>query len=262
MNIDILVQYCVYNDYPIWRRMIKDYRSLFNKVILYPSRHHGYIDLEDFSKRVFPETWADPVEIDYGVEDWRQAEVTPLLDYSDSEWVWFTEQDFFVDDWDKFYADIEEAMKTNDMIGWWQESQKFMHPCCLFIKRELLNKTDKDFSAHPETKNSDHFAMITRDAERLGAKILKLQDIGYTNWENAYHLAGLTYPAQDFKGDNTIFGVGNLEAFYVYNYFSRRADVEQSELYMQLSVAIEKVMEKKHKVSIDPETSKWAKFYE
>ena len=94
------------------------------------------------SKQQIKETWVDPVTIDYSVEDWRQAETTPCLKHLAGDWVWFREQDFFVEDWDKFYEDVDKLCKTSDMFGWWQESQNFIHPCCLFIKRELLNKTD------------------------------------------------------------------------------------------------------------------------
>jgi len=41
---------------------------------------------------------------------------------------------------------------------------------------------------------------------------------------------------------------------FVWGDVRKRGDFEK--------IPIEKVMEKKHKVSIDPETSKWAKFYE
>ena len=104
MIIDIVSQICIFTDYPIWRANIQKYRDKFKKVITYPSRHHGVIDLEEFWKRVFPETWVEPVEIDYGKEDWRTAETNPCLKLSDSEWIWFTEADFFVKDWNKFFS--------------------------------------------------------------------------------------------------------------------------------------------------------------
>jgi len=50
MNVDIVTQYCIYNDYPIWRHNMLKYRDRVKKIILYPSRHHGVIDLESFEK--------------------------------------------------------------------------------------------------------------------------------------------------------------------------------------------------------------------
>jgi len=263
-KIDIIEQICVFCDYPHHRANLKKYRDRINKIILYPSRHHGFRDFEGFLKEQIKETWAEPVEIDFSTEDWRQAETTPLLKYSDAEWLWFREADFFVDDWDKFYTDVDKLLKTSDMFGWYQYSHfkgGFVHPCCNFIKRELFEKTQKDFKAHPEIDGCDHFAMLTRDAEKLGAKIVKLQDIGYKDWENAFHLGGMSYPAQNW-GSDRIFGVGNKEAFFVYNYFSRQVPDQHPE-YLKLSYEIEDYMKRNEGMSeVDPLTSRFRKFYE
>lgn len=263
MKPDRVLQYCVHNDYPIFRKHIKDYRDKVNKIILYPSRHHGYIDFEYFAKKNIKETWVEPVEIDYGKEDWRQAETTPCLEHSTSEWLWFSEQDFFVSSWEKFFNIIEELSKHCDMFGWWQESSfkgGYVHPCCLFIKREWFEKTKKDFCAHPEIIGCDHFAMITRDMEELGGKICKLQDNGFENWVDAFHLQGLTYPYQNWP-DKT-FGVGNQFAFYTYNYWSRSANVKQHKKYVELSLKIQNYMEEigLHGSDNNPE-NQWKKFF-
>ena len=168
------------------------------------------------------------------------------------------EQDFFVDDWDNLWQDVEKAAETSDAIGWWNETAfPYLHPCFFLIKRELLDKTQKDFRAHTEIPGADHFAMLTRDIERVGGKITKLQDMGWINWENAFHLGGLTYVYQDWKGDGTDhFGVGNVEAFYNYNYWSRQAPVEQSSEYIKLSIAIERTLEEKYHLN-----DKWKPFF-
>ena len=200
--IDVISQICVFNDYPIYRQLLTKYRDKFNKIILYPSRHHGVIDMEEFMRRTFPETWVTGHEIDWTTPniDWRQAETEPCLELSDAEWILFMEQDFFVDDWDKLWKDVEKAMETSDMIGWWNETAfSYVHPCFLLIKRELLEKTHKDFRAHPEIYGCDHFAILTHDVQFLGAKITKLQDLGWKEWENAFHMGGLTYPYQNWR---------------------------------------------------------------
>jgi len=258
--IDIVLQYCVYNDYPIWRKMIKKYRPLFNKIILYPSRHHGYIDLEEFSKEQIKETWVDPVEIDFGKEDWRQAETIPCLEHVEADWIWFAEQDFFVDDWDKFFMDVQAQMEEADMIGWWSPSQfPYVHPSCLFIKKETLEKTRKDFRAHPDIIGCDHFAMLTRDVEKFG-KIVKLQDLGYKNWENACHLGGMTYPYQNWSTDRH-FGVGNVPMFYAYNHWSRKVEPSSPE-YIKLSLEVEEELKKREDCQFDPEDNKFVKFFD
>lgn len=268
-SIDIVCQYCIFNDYPIFRRNMAKYRDKFNKIILYPSRHHGHIDLEEFAKRVFPETWVEPVAIDYGVQDWRQAETEPCLKHIEAEWVWFTEQDFFVRDWDWFYKAIEEEMKLADMIGWMNLTHyHYIHPCCLFIKKEVLDKTQKDFRAHPEIDGCDHFAMLTRDVEKMGKKITPIQGLTLDNgqhpkeWEDFFHLGGLTYPYQNW-GFEKHFGVGNKEAFYSYNYWSRKAEVEQSPEYLKLSEEVEEELNNRFRMKMrtDPENNKWKEFF-
>lgn len=258
MNIDVISQICVYNDYPIYRHLIGKYRDNFKKIILYPSRHHGVIDMEEFLKRTLPETWVTGHTIDWTTPeiDWRQAETEPCLELSDAEWVLFLEQDFFVDDWNKLWRDVEFAMQDADLIGWWNETEfPYIHPCFLLIKRELLEKTNKDFRAHPEIPGADHFAQITRDVEKLGGTIIKLQDLGWTDPENAFHLGGLTYPYQDFKGDETIIGVKYPEAFATYNYAISHMDLDAK--YKQLVVDVAQVLKNKS-IKSNP---KWEKFF-
>lgn len=264
MNIDIISQICVYCDYPLWRKMVRDYRDEFNKVILYPSKQHGVCDLEDFWLKEFPETWVAREPIDYGITDWRQGETEPLIAVSDAEWLWFMEADFFVTNWKKLFRDFKDAMADgSELIGCWSPSQfPYMHPCCLLIKRELLDKTNKDFRAHPEIHGSDHFAMITRDAERLGAKITTLEDLGYKEWEDYYHLGGLTYAFQDWKGNGKDhFGMKSPEAYYVYLEHANKADVVQSPKYLKQAAEIQEVLRKRYP-ELNLNENKWTKFYQ
>ena len=255
--IDILSQVCIYVDFPLWRAWIGKYRSKFKKVILYASRHHGVTDLEDFWRKSLPETWVS-TNIDWitpGI-DWRQAETEPCLALSDAEWILFMEQDFFVDDWDKLWSDVEKTMESADLIGWWNETHfPYMHPCFLLMKRELLDKTNKDFRAHPEINGGDHFCMITQDAIRLGAKIIKLQDLGWTDPDHAYHLGGLTYPYQNFAEDETIIGVKYPEALATYNKIIQELDLNSD--FRNLCEDLDVCLERK---GIFPDT-KWDKFF-
>src|SRR5258708_16000784 len=96
-TIDLISQLCVYCDYPLMRQHFEHYRNQYNKIILYPSRQHGYLDLESFLKENIKETWVERVPVDYGKEDWRQAETIPCLAHSNAEWIRFAEADFFAD---------------------------------------------------------------------------------------------------------------------------------------------------------------------
>lgn len=237
---DLLLQYCVYCDYPIYRAWIAKYRNKFNKIIIYPSRHHGVIDLEEFAKKVLPETWVDPVKIDYGVEDWRQAETIPMLKHVESDWLWFSEQDFFCKDWDKLFSDLEKASRDADMMGLWNPTHfPYVHPSCLIIKKELLDQTKKDFRAHPEINGADHFSFITKNAQELFANIVTLQDMGWTE-DKAMHLGGLTYIYQNFKDDFTNhIGVKYPSMFQMYNALQRLAPVEQNQEFINLTYKVE-----------------------
>jgi len=243
---------------------MKNHRDKFKKIILYPSKQHGTTDLEDFWLENFKETWVtrDP-EADYGKNDWRQLESEPLVEVSDAEWVYFVEADFFVADWEKFFNDVEKQMETSDMIGYWNPSGfPYMHPSCLFMRRSLFDKTNKDFRAHPEIAGSDHFAMLTRDAERLGARMTTLEDMEYKEWEDYFHLGGLTYTFQDWKGDGSdIFGTKSSEAYYVYLYCADKADVPQSPKYLKQAKEIFNTLAKKFP-DLDLEDNKWTKFYQ
>lgn len=258
-TIDLLSQVCIYTDFPFWREWIKKYRSNFNKVILYASKQHGVVDLETYWRDVLPETWVS-TKIDWTTPgiDWRQAESEPLLEKSESKWILFMEADFFCDDWDKLWTDVEKAMETADLIGWWSASAfPYIHPCFCLIKRELLDKTNKDFRAHPEIDGSDHFAMITKDAEALGAKIVKLQDLGWTEPDHAFHLGGLTYPFQDFKGDETIIGTKYPAAFATY-VDTLIAEWETDSRFLKLAMEMAIVLRNK---GIERD-SKWFKFFQ
>lgn len=255
--IDVISQICVYCDYPLFRAWIKKYRNKFDKVLLYASRHHGVVDLEEYLREQIPETWVSET-IDWtepGI-DWRQREVTPCLELSDADWILFLEQDFFCDDWDKLWKDVELAMKTADLIGWWSASAfPYIHPCFLLIKRELLDKTKKDFRAHPEIDGSDHFAMITHDAQNLGANIVKLQDLGWTEPDHAFHLGGLTYPYQDFKEDETIIGCKYPAALSTYNEIILGLDLQPE--FKELCLKLKTVLADKG-YNYFP---KWSKFF-
>ncbi|MEK6880463.1 MAG: hypothetical protein AABY22_12680, partial [Nanoarchaeota archaeon] len=151
MTIDLLTQYCTHCDYPIWKKWLKKYRNKFNKVILYPNEYYRDLDFKAFAKENIKETWVENHVIDWTTPgiDWRQAEVEPMLELSDSEWIFFNEQDFFVKDWDKFFEAVFKAMAEGaDAIGWMNPTHfPYLHPACFFVKREFLNKTKLDFRA-------------------------------------------------------------------------------------------------------------------
>lgn len=264
-KIDLLMQHSIYCDYPVWRLHLKRNRDVFNKVILYPSDHYRKVSFKDFVQKVIPETWVTPVEIDWSKADWRQVETIPMLNQSNAEWVYFNEPDWFVKDYQKFYEKVIETMeKGAEAIGWMNMTNfPYLHPSSLFVKRSVLEKTQKDFSAHSEINGCDHFAMITHDLKKLGAKIVTFEELGFKDFEDCFHLGGLTQNFIEIAENNPYTSWHRAEIFFVQNYWSRKADVEQSPLYLNISLQMEQLMKEgvPECKNLDPETSEWSKFF-
>lgn len=244
-NIDVLMVWCTAVDYPLTRLLLRKYRNKFNKILISGSKHHGVLTLENYLKRVFPETWLT-LDINWTTPgiDWRQAETEPCLTFSDSEWILFLEQDFFCDNWDKLWEDVEKAMETSDAIGWWNLTHfPYLHPSFFLVKREALDKTKKDFSAHSEINGGDHFSMITHDLVENGAKITRLQDLGWTDPKHAFHLGGLTSIYQNFDGDNILIGVRYPHALATYNRVIQSLDLDPE--FRTMCNSLDKVLEKR-----------------
>jgi hypothetical protein len=138
--------------------MIKENREHFNKVIIVWTdmnvRDPNYKIYVQQAMRNDKITFLDclPAEAN---EDWRNKAINMALSVSDSEWVYFTEQDFILSGY--FWREVTDLMKRCEVFGRYQEGR--LHPCCLFIKRYLLNKTSLDFSANGD-KGYDHFGLI------------------------------------------------------------------------------------------------------
>jgi hypothetical protein len=179
---DILVSWPYHIDYPLWRQQIHDNRSLFAKVIIVftnmnvPRDYRGWVREAMKDDNVsFVES--DPVESE---EDWRDIAVNTGLRKSKADWVWFTEQDFF---WKEgFWEKVEKEMGSFEVVSVCIEGR--MHPCCIFAKRAVIEKTRKDFSV--TTDRLDHFGKFQEDVDVLSSPRFWLPDDLYC------HLGGLS----------------------------------------------------------------------
>ena len=274
MRPDLMVCWIKHCDYPIFRRFLRRYRAFFGKIIIYFSEHFRHMYYDKFIEKDLSILgniqFLPNIEYKYGVEDWRDIATNHMLKFTNSEWICSVEQDWFCRDWDKFLSKMNDAMKTSDLIGFWQASdtnQKFrgyIHPACWFIKRSILDQTSKDFSAHPEVNGCDHFGMITRDVEKLGGKIVKLEDLGFKIgvWSDtdAYHQGGINQNYLEGLKPEYVFH--RAELFYIYNWYSLKEDtVTYSNEFMELMKKIDIKLSDKRFLFENPETSKWAIFY-
>lgn len=163
---DVLVTWPRNCDYPLWRQWIKDNRFRFNRVIVVFMETNQGDDYRDFLRQILPED--NVVVLDSPApqsgEDWRNVAICEGLKHSSAEWVWFTEQDFFVlteQFWDEVHKAVDQIKV--EAVGVLQGAR--VHPCSLFVKREIINRTRFNFGIEPN--KSDHFGMFTEDLANM-----------------------------------------------------------------------------------------------
>lgn len=166
-------------DFPLHRKFLMENRHRFSKVIIvFTQMNAGTGDYRKFVRTQLMDYDITFLNNDYvGDKDWRDVAVNKALKSSDNEWVWFTEQDFTPEQF--FWSSVEYLLCFGgDFIGVMQDER--MHPCCLFVKRSVIDKTSKDFSANPPSH--DHFGQFTKDLTALRAPGHILPS--YVAWES------------------------------------------------------------------------------
>ncbi len=224
-KIDLIVTWPSGMDYPTWRWFISHYHKLFNNIIVvfYPK---GSLDFTRFLRSNFP-------EVKFLISDsigqtWREDAVNTALNYSTADWVWFTEQDFLFKDLYCFER-IFEAMKDHNVIGVKQGNR--FHPCSLFVKRKIIDKTSKDFSAPKQ--DMDHFSIFSKEIESIG-KPITFDRLALFKNKDWYHMSSLTWNYFRIM-DDELEDMHEPANFLVWNYYSRKAAVPQAVPYIGLS---------------------------
>jgi len=265
-------------DYPIFRQWLEEYHAWFDEIIIYWDLSFRFPIFSSFMQQAiynsissdfFSENkliFLDPVPRDLS-SDWRHSAAIEMLKYATGDWIVSIEQDWFSKDWQKLFTASEEAMRKSELFGWYNlTNYPYIHPAYWFIKRELLEKTSKDFSPHPEINGADHFSMITQDAMKLNAKILTLQDMGIeanvlqSSLIHSFHLGGVNHAYLNGLDDPN-FKFHRGEIFYVYNYYSMKANVKQSPLFMDIMKKMDSKLKNIYP-NIDPEKSEWQPFFQ
>ena len=268
---DLLITWHESCDYPVFRATLEKHRDSFGKIIIYFSKHFREPVYRDFLKNSMQDlgniVLLDPIEYKYGEEDWRNISTNYMLQFTDSEWICSVEQDWFAKDWTNLLSKTEDAMHRSDLVGWMSGTRfPYIHPSYWFMRRSFLERTNKDFAAHPEIYGSDHFAMITYDAQEKEGRVITLEDMGIeanikTPEETAcFHQGGINQNYLTYDQDNWEKALHRKELFYIYNYWSMKADVPQDPRFMELMTRVDDRL-KKVFPDIDPETSKWKEFY-
>lgn len=251
-------------DYPLFREWIRKWGvNFFDEIIIYwdvQFRHPFYWAFIQQDLSQFPEIkFIDPVDYGFGVGDWRHAATNELLNHATGDWICSIEQDWFTTNWEKLLSDTQKTMEKSDMLGWMNPTNNpYIHPSYFFIKRDLLETTSKDFSAHPEINGSDHFGGITYDVEKLGGKITSLQDVGYNcdfnSDSDCFHLGGVN---QNYlNGLTASFQLHRPEAFLVLNEANIQANVPQDPKFLELCSKIDDKFP-----FIQEDYERWEKFF-
>ena len=161
-KIDLIISHPIHLIFPLWMQFIHDNRERFNKVIvIFTFMNAGSGDYRKYVSDALSKDNVACIDNDevLAKDDWRNIAINKALKYSNSEWVWFTEEDFTP--MGNFWAEIEDFMKRVDVFGYYQDAR--LHPCCIFIKRKILEHTSKNFGVIED--EADHFSRIQRNLE-------------------------------------------------------------------------------------------------
>ena len=179
---DLLCVWPKHIDYPLFRKFIKENRDEFNKVIVIFSDMAVDLNYSTYVRQAMKDDrvmFKNIKRAETG-KDWRNEAIHEALLLSTSDWIAFWEQDFIVKE--GFFREVKALSQRVDVFGYYQDER--LHPCCIYIKRALLDKTCKDFSPIPDI--SDHFSRIQRDLEKKDILI------GVIPHRIADHLNGLS----------------------------------------------------------------------
>lgn len=196
-------------DYPLWREFINAERSRFSKVIVvFTTTNYGE-DYRDFVRNSMADdgiTFLESRQLVSG-EDWRDVAVNQAIDASDAEWIWFTEQDFFIKN-NKFWETVDSGESKADVLGY-KDGDTRLHPSCLFVKRSFVDLTHRFFGVVPD--ELDHFAKFYSSLLLTEAVFFEIPEElnGIKLW---HHMNGLsnnmalvknglkvTYQSEEFK---------------------------------------------------------------
>lgn len=183
MKPDIIVCWPRSCDYPLWRQFIRDNRDRFQSVIVVFTETYYGDDYRGFIRHSMEDDnciFIDPVPVT-GDQDWRNVSVNLGLNFSLSEWVWFTEQDFLPTS-NQFWINIDNLSKGFDVFGY--DADGRLHPCCLFIKKGELERTSMDFGVVKD--RLDHFGRIQEDLQD------RKVNIGHIDPNYCHHMNGLS----------------------------------------------------------------------
>lgn len=175
-------------DFPIFRNNLAELQKHVDEVIVCFTQH-GNNPLRDWLTQNMPGvTFLSDEQGKQYPGDWRNKSTNLMVDTAKGDWILSLEPDFFIRDYDFFFSKVKNAMKSNEVISF-AENQRF-HPAFLLCKREVLDKTTRDFSVQGTDK--DHFWLFTKQLKGIAKSYTDLNLIGLRNTDEWFHMGGLT----------------------------------------------------------------------
>lgn len=239
---DILVTWPIHLDFPLFRYNMVKYKDYFRSLTIVLSNHHMERDYSNFIRKELP--FAQFVEGQGDDPDWRNGAVNRGLDVMPKDgYVLFMEQDFFWKD-EKFLETVFSISETYDVPpidGVFFSEGRRHHPAFSLIKRELVDKTSRDFSAYPDTDNKDHFGrffdeILLKIPSKEGSKSFwGLDSLKLVNKVDYYHLNGLSQNYHNFKLNQPFH---NPDVFLEYNYLCQQLPIETHPQFLQIEKQI------------------------
>lgn len=158
MKPDIIICWPDNCDYPLWRKMIREEKDRFGKIIIIFTKTNNVFNYKKFviSQLTDIAYMYDSPDVLPG-QDWRDVATNFALKQSNSSWIWFTEQDFYPNE--KFWIEFDFIIQKGYISGAYSGDR--LHPCSILINRLMIEVTRKDFSPIPNI--ADHFSKIQED---------------------------------------------------------------------------------------------------
>lgn len=179
MKIDIVISHPYEIRYPLWEKIMERNQKYFNSIIVCFTP--GEILRKDFSeaiKKELGEKVKNAVFLDFpgiaGQGDWRNTATNFGIDNSQADAILFLEQDLIM-------PDMRVATSFDNLMLYIMENGR-VHPAFLRIKREEIEKTERNFAPVQE-KGLDHFDLFV--SQLVCPRIMINNDL-------YYHMAGYT----------------------------------------------------------------------
>lgn len=212
-------------DYPLFRYNVKRFEKYFASIWIGLSNHHIGITYENFIRKELP--FAHFVDIKHTGSDWRNDGVNEILDQiKTNEPIAFMEQDFLIKD-DTFF---EKVFKDNYRFLYFMEGDR-IHPAFAVVKRDLIEASSRDFSAHPP--ETDHFGKFFSELTTG----INIEELGVKNKEDFFHLNGLSQNYMSFRNADPLY---QPEQFLYYNFKCIQLPVENHPQFIQTELMIKK----------------------